>query len=233
MRIGICDDNLQDQEAIKSALLPLLSNNEELICTIHGAELLEEHYKRPFDILFLDIGMPHLNGVAVAKELRRSSYFTQIIFVTQYRDYAAESYAVGAMSYLLKPLVENQVQQIFQQAKRSRLAAGKQLPILINYETVFLPIPSIIYAESRNNDIQLHTYSGLFHTRMSMRNLSVLLVDQGFYRLHNSYLVNLACVQVIKQRMVQVDGGDLLPIGKTRRVADIKAALLEWRGYPL
>lgn len=66
MKIGICEDSVQDRERLRAILLSVLSAYETLECFEHGAALIESHNKKPFDILFLDIGLPHLNRIEVA-----------------------------------------------------------------------------------------------------------------------------------------------------------------------
>lgn len=229
MKIGICDDDLQDREALKAILLTKLCEHETLECCESGVALLESHYRRPFDILFLDIKMPHLDGIETAKELRRSSQSTRIIFITQYRDYAAESYAVKAFSYLIKPIVTEKVLDVWEQARRSRLTAGKSLPVLTNYGTVYVRYMDIVYADTLRHKLSLHTYQGTLETRMPMQDLAKELDQYGFYRIHNSYLINLNCILAVHNKLIIMDGGIQIPIGKTKRIGEVKAAILSWR----
>jgi len=229
MKIGICDDSLRDRELLKTALMPALSAHDTLECFEHGAAFLEANDIKPFDVLFLDIGMPHLNGIEVARELRLTNRFTQIVFITQYRDYAAESYGVNAFSYLNKPVKSEHVREVFQKARDRRLAGGKYLTVKIDYNTVYVQISSIVYAEMLKGRLIIHSYDGTFDTRMSMRELAHRLNGDGFYRVHASYLINLSCIRSIHNKTVFLDGGVEIPVGKTKRVSDIKALVLSHR----
>lgn len=228
MKIGICDDSLRDRELLRAALMPDLSPHDTLECFKHGAALLEANDAEPFDILFLDIGMPHLNGIEVAKELRLGGWFTQIIFITQYRDYAAESYRVKAFSYLNKPVEREHVREVFRQARDRRLAGGKYLAVRIDYRTVFIRISAIIYAETLKGRLLIHSYEGTFETRMTMRELTHRL-GEGFCRVHTGYLINLSCVRAIHHKTVFLDGGAEIPVGKTKRLSEIKTLVLSHR----
>lgn len=229
MKIGICDDSLRDRELLKAALADTLCDYDTLECFEHGAAFLESHEVRPFDILFLDIGMPHLNGIDVATELRRTSQATHIIFVSQYRDYAAESYKVNAFNYLYKPIEKDSVLKVFQQARSNRLEESRSLAVRVDYEMVYLQTSMITYAETLRNKIRIHTCKGPYETRMTLRELTGRLDGCGFYRLHASYLVNLNCVQVVHNRMVVLDNGVEIPVGKTRRMKEVKASVLSCR----
>lgn len=229
MKIGICDDSLRDRESLKTALIPALSAHDTLECFERGAALLEANDKQPFDILFLDIGMPDLDGIEVARELRLTNRFTQIVFVTQYRDYAAESYRVKAFSYLIKPFEREHVREVFRQARDRRLAGGKYLTVRIDYNTVFIQISSIVYAETQKGRVLINCYDGIYETRMTLRELAHRLNSDGFYRVHTGYLVNLGCVRAIHHKTVVLDGGKQIPVGKTKRVSEIKALVLSHR----
>lgn len=109
------------------------------------------------------------------------------------------------------------------------MKSGRQLAVTTCYSTVYVAIESIVYAETYQHKLQLHTCDQVLETRMTMQELTGHLDGQGFYRLHNSYLINLACVRSIQNRLVYLDGNIPIPIGKTRRVADIKKAILIWR----
>lgn len=229
MKIGICDDSLRDQELLKAVLQPVLCEYDSLGSFSHGAALLDSHDNKPFDILFLDIGMPHLSGIDVAREIRRSSRNTRIIFVTRHRDYAAESYVVKAFSYLNKPIEQKQVQEVFSQARESCLSDDKCLEFIIDYDTVYVPTSTIIYAETLKNKIRVHTCEGEFDTRMTMQELSRRLDGYGFYRPHASYLINLNCVRSIHNKVVTLESGVEIPVGKTRRIHEVRSSVLSYR----
>ncbi len=225
MKIGICDDVLRDRDLLKAVLRPALCDYDTLECYSYGTELLESHERKPFDILFLDIGMPQLNGIDVAREVRRSSQFTHIIFVTCYREFAAESYDVRAFSYLNKPIERDRVLDVYSRARDSQMAGGKCLEFTIDYDTVYVETRKIVYAETLRNKIRVHTYDGSYDIRMTLRELSNQL-DNEFYRPHTSYLINLNCVRIVHKKTVTLESGVEIPVGKTRRVKELKSSVL-------
>lgn len=229
MKIGICEDSLTDRKILKDVLISILSEYERLECFNHGAAFLESHNKKPFDIVFLDIGLPNLNGISVAKEIRDSSEITHIIFISQYKDYAAESYVVKAFDYLNKPIDREEVLNVFRRARHSRLTSGKPFAITTNYETVYVLISNIIYAETLRNKVRIYTYDDTFETRMTMQTLTDQLSQYGFFRIHSSYIVNLKCVRTVSNKIVMLDNGIEIPVGKTKRINEIKASIRLFR----
>lgn len=232
MKVGICDDNQKDQKHLAAVLAAAMHPCDLLECFSHGAGCLESHYRKPFDILFLDIGMPHLSGIDVARELRSSSSATAIIFVTVHRDYAKESYEVNAFSYLTKPYTKDSILCTYQNACQNRKSRSKALAVQAGYHTFFVPLPDIIYGETLRGRLYLHTRQQILETRMTLQELNVHLQrlhKYSFYRLHHSYLVNLDYVYSIQNRFVLLADGTRVPIGKTKKISDLKAAILAWQ----
>jgi DNA-binding LytR/AlgR family response regulator len=107
-KIAICDDSKADLNYISSLVTDWakLSGNTVNIKTFPSAEALLFHYSddKSYDILMLDIEMGNMNGVQLAKEIRKENDAIQIIFITGYSDYIAEGYEVSALHYLMKPI---------------------------------------------------------------------------------------------------------------------------------
>ena len=100
-RIAVCDDDIQMQRFLCSAI-----EEAGIACTVekfsNGAELLRD--EKEYDILFLDIDMPVVNGMDAARQLRRRDRRAKIIYVTGYQDYMQRSFAVHPFSFLVKPV---------------------------------------------------------------------------------------------------------------------------------
>ena len=100
-RIAVCDDDIQMRRFICSAV-----EETGIACTVkefsNGAELL--HDDSMYDIFFLDIDMPMVNGIDAARQIRRKDRKAKIIYVTGYQDYMQRSFAVHPFSFLVKPV---------------------------------------------------------------------------------------------------------------------------------
>ena len=119
-RIAICDDSPQDAQFVQNILNRWSAER--------GAELRVEHFPsaesflfryeedKAWDILLLDIEMGEMDGVSMAKQVRRENETVQIVFITGYSDYIAEGYEVAALHYLMKPVKEDKLCAVLDRA---------------------------------------------------------------------------------------------------------------------
>lgn len=115
MKIAICDDEVAVSEVTKS-LLQQWAIHQSISLSVHcyenGDDLILAQKSECFDLIFLDVLMPLLNGIDTAKELRRQNQNVPIIFLTSSKEFAFDSYEVKALQYLLKPVSPNQLWSI-------------------------------------------------------------------------------------------------------------------------
>ena len=111
MRILLVDDEELQLIRLKNEVEKVLLNNAEIFSYRNPLEALKEHKNDKIDIAFLDIEMPGLNGVQLAKELKKSNPLINIIFVTAYDNYALEAYKIHASGYLSKPVKASKIQE--------------------------------------------------------------------------------------------------------------------------
>ena len=115
MKIAICDDEVAVSEVTKS-LLQQWAIHQSISLSVHcyenGDALILAQKSECFDLIFLDVLMPLLNGIDTAKELRRQNQNVPIIFLTSSKEFAFDSYEVKALQYLLKPVSPNQLWSI-------------------------------------------------------------------------------------------------------------------------
>ena len=112
-RIAVCDDDIQMRRFLCSAI-----EEAGIACTVekfsNGAELLRD--EKEYDILFLDIDMPLVNGMDAARQLRRRDRRAKIIYVTGYQDYMQRSFAVHPFSFLVKPVKKETIIRLLREA---------------------------------------------------------------------------------------------------------------------
>lgn len=183
------------------------------------------------DILLLDIDMPGMDGLSLARRLRGRGEEAQIIFVTGLSDYALEGYDVEAVSYLLKPVKR---ERLYACLDRAKARCGREEPALL-LDTpggmARVKCKDVCYLESADHDTQVHSVAGaeVLRCRTGIRQMEERLEGAGqpFFRIHRSYLVNLAYVNRIARKEVVMDNGEALPVAKNRWEA-LNRAYLEY-----
>ena len=162
------------------------------------------------DILLLDIEMPGLNGVELARRIRQEDSVVQIIFVTGYMDYLADGYDVEALHYLLKPIDTEKLDAVLDRAVERLAQRQESLLVEANGCVHRLPLHEIRWAEVQGNYTTLH--AGQDYTlKKPLKDLEARL-DNSFFRTGRSYIVNLRFVQSVSKTQVALTDGSKVPL---------------------
>ncbi|MEJ5056527.1 LytR/AlgR family response regulator transcription factor [Sphingobacterium sp. MYb382] len=205
-------DYLQDIEAI------------EVVGTCLSAiEALEFLKKQEVDLLFLDINMPRLTGLELLESMQNPPL---VILTTAYSEYALDGFRLNVVDYLLKPYT---FQRFFQAAQKaidlykSQVVLnskddGKAIDMYIRQGDSFQRInwEDILFVEAMQNYLKLHFVDTVFVIHQTMTSLAETLPKDSFFRIHNSYLVNINHIDKINGGRLFVNGTEL-PISKHRK----------------
>ncbi|WP_052849173.1 LytR/AlgR family response regulator transcription factor [Streptomyces avicenniae] len=148
-----------------------------------------------FDAVFLDISMPGLDGMAVARVLRMLSRPPAIVFVTASERHAAEATGMGATDYLLKPVRPERLAEAVARVAAPRAAAPAPpdelavVQVETGRHTVFVRRDDVQYAEAHGDYVRLHTDRDSHLVRLSLAHLEEVWGPAGFVRAHRGYLV--------------------------------------------
>ena len=213
---ALVDDETRDAEYLASLIREWAGKRgEELSIRIYpSAEAFLFAYEEDqrLSLLFLDIEMPGLNGVELAKRVRRENREVKIVFVTGYSDYILEGYDVAALHYLMKPLDRQKLFTVLDRARREIESDGKVLLLRDREGIARIPLREIVWAEVFHNTVTIHA-GKTYEKRMTLGELErELPPGEGFYRIGRSYLVNLACVARTARDSVTMTDGALLPL---------------------
>ncbi len=220
MKVAIIEDN---QEALDYYLKYINRYQKEekvkieLFTYENGADLLKD-YNKDFHVIFLDIGLPIMNGLEVANKIREVDESVLIVFVTNLPQYAIEGYKVNALDFLLKPVTYSDFQIEMKKIERN-LKLKKKNYLVLNLKGIVhkIPFTSIIYVEIIHHDIVIHTDSNDYKFRGSLKSIEENLDMQLFSRCNNCYLVNLNYVESIDKNIVILTNNKELLISRNRR----------------
>lgn len=216
-KIAICDDESIICNLLKGLVEKWAKKNniKVKIEAFSSAEsfLFKYEEDKRFDILLLDIEMPSMNGVDLAQIIREQNKSIQIIFITGYMDYIAQGYDVEALNYLLKPVNEEKLLEVLDKAIERISVSDKVLYIEASGEMIKLPLHSILYAEVERNYITIHTLEGKYTRKQTLKDLEDEL-DEGFFRVGRSFLVNLMYIKRTSKTEVELKNGDIIPLAR-------------------
>lgn len=182
-----------------------------------GIQFLER-YTHDFELVFLDIEMPGLDGMQTAKELRRMDEGVCILFVTNLARYALRGYEVNAFDFLVKPVAYAGFSVRFERALRYVERFQEEKTVLLQFDGVMkkLGLSEVIYIESSGAYLVYHTADGPCRVRGALKAVEQELSGDGFLRCNHGYLVNLRYVTDVADDTVTV-AGDRLKISRNKK----------------
>ena len=213
-KIAICDDEQKDRDfvaALSRRWAGQRGNTVELTEFSSAEQFLFCYGEQSdYDILLLDIEMGQMDGVQLAKQLRQKNETIQIVFVTGYSDYISEGYEVAALHYLMKPVREEKFFSVLDRAADKLRKNERTLTLELSGELVRLPVYQIRSAEVQGNYVTIHAKTD-YTAKMTLSELEAQL-DDHFFRLGRSALVNLGCVARVTRTTVVLTDGSALPL---------------------
>lgn len=180
-----------------------------------GVEALSILVENSFDLLLLDIHMPMLTGLQLAKSITPA---TKVIFVTAYAEHAVEAFEVNAIDYLMKPVSFERFMRAIQKlsSKTQEKALTNEHTVILKQgrKTIRLPVDDILYCEAKSNNIRIYLANQVttdFY--MPLKKLIEQLPVEGFTQVHRSFIINKSKVTAVENNLIHL-GNYRVPVGK-------------------
>lgn len=210
------DDEVPALELVKKFVenVPFVRLEKTFTDPKEGLKFVFEHQP---DLIFLDINMPGLSGVEVAKIIQPLG--KSFIFTTAYSDYAIQSYELQALDYLLKPFSFERfmtaLNRAFQEIVRKK---GEETSVFIkdSYDWVRVNLNEINYIKSEGNLLFIHTKTKTLSTRMTIAEILAILPKDSMMRIHKSYVINLLEMEKLEKHQVTIDS-QTIPLANSYR----------------
>ena len=201
-----------DDEAPALSELAYLLRQDERIGDIrtasNGADALRALESAPVDVVFCDIKMPGLDGMALARVLARFAERPQVVFVTAYDEHAVDAFEVSATDYVMKPVRAARLSEAVRRVVTAQAAAtgsgasaktpqDETIPVGLGGVTTFIKRSQVRYAQAQGDYARLHTATGSHLVRTSLTTLEERWAEAGFVRIHRSTLVSLPHVDAV------------------------------------
>lgn len=183
------------------------------------SEALKYLRKFPVDLIFCDIQMPSMTGINLVRSLQQN---TMVIFTTAFSEYAAVSYELNAIDYLLKPINQKRFTQAITKAqeyldyihKKDR-HADKSIFIRADFSLVKIPLADILYIEGLADYLKIHINNRkTILARMPMKDMMEKLPAADFIRVHRSFILPFNKIEAVRGTTIFI-GDQSFPIGRT------------------
>lgn len=199
--IALCEDQIKDADLI----LDYISKSDIKTKCSHffsGKELLANFYPHKYDIIFFDIYMEEIKGIDAAKKIREIDSDVIIAFTTSSIDYTLESYRLGALKYIEKPVNFRDVNETLELSYARRKASPK-VSVSVKGKNQYISIDKILYIEQKGHNIILNTFSKRIYSdqRIKISDMENLFSCPPFFRCHHSFLVNLKYVKSLDKEL--------------------------------
>lgn len=214
MKIALVEDNELHREQIAQEIRSYFGELNE-VCELrvfcNGADMLGNNDDAGgFDLLLLDIKLPGIDGLSVAKQIRQKDSKVLIVFITSMTAYAVQGYSVHAMDYILKPINRISFRNTLDRARELfRQRTEHYISVTTSEGLLKLDISQIYYIETEKHAVRLYYTKGSIHINDTLKNLEEKLKNANFCRCNNCYLVNLSHVEQVKKECVIVAGSEL------------------------
>lgn len=229
IKIAICDDLETERTILLNYLQEYLDVND-MIADIDrfssGEAFLNSDYKS-YNLIFMDIFMDGINGMDTAKKLIENNHQTQIIFCSTSTEYAAESYDVSALHYLVKPIDKDKLFKVLDRFF-STYTKLKTITVKVGRTEEDIYIQDILYVESNNHKCIIHTTHGDISASISMSNLAEILLPYDFIKPVRYAIVSLSQITNIPTDTIVLSNGVSFSIGRKER-ENVKKAFTDYK----
>ena len=199
-QICIVDDEDNSLNQLKEILLKFFKEKSiqvDIFSFNNPVNFIDKFIPNKYDIIFLDISMPQINGIDVGKKIREKDISTTIVFTTSLIQYALSGYEVNAFDYLLKPINYSSLALTLQRWLKLQNNNDNSLTIKYKNSFIKLDIISILYIEVIDHKLIIHTKNEDYALRDSLDNYIEKLKNYNFSLCNRCYLVNLRYVTKI------------------------------------
>jgi len=207
MKIAIVDDERPSRSELRHLVSDCLKE-AEIMEASSGEEAMELFLKEDFDLIFMDINLGDVEGTTVAAMAKKAQPNVEIVFATAYNNYAEKAFDIDALNYILKPFESKKIEQTIQRYMKKRAvenngkevgreeekAAISKISINSDKKMILVDISDIVYIETGKRACIVHTKTKSYTAASSMNSFEERLKENGFFRIHKSFLINLKYV---------------------------------------
>lgn len=227
IKVAICEDSKMDRDILQRIIEHLLKERElsfQMDVFDSGESLVMGYSNRPCDLIFLDVFMGEIDGIEAGRKIRESDQSVEIVYCTMSKDFAIAAYEIHAMGYLLKPYEPKKIEEILDYyLQKHPQESQKFIEVKSQRKSVIIPYKDIIYMESDNKVVYIHTTNRgdikIYHRLNALENK---IRDERFLRCHQSYFVNMQYVAQIVDSDFIMENGSMVPIRKAGRKLIVK-----------
>lgn len=219
-KAAICEDEVQTLQFIQRKLNILFQNTDlpfQFQAFDNPISLKDALGNgESFDLFFLDIEMPQIDGLSLAKKIRTLNPEALIIFISNKEELVFQSFEVRPFRFLRKNHFEEELPGLIRDLKKA--LSPKKSPSLVlknGSEMITISISDLIYVEAMRKECLFHTTSKIITLKYKLSDISKELIPYGFIQSHRSFLINYRYIFSISRDGISLDNKEVVPVGRT------------------
>lgn len=222
MKIAVCDDDSYFIKKFYNLIISVFNGNSKAIdCYTNPQELVNSNTK--YDIIFLDIEMPEINGIELACNYRRND--TIVVFVTNRESLVFDAYnTTDSFGFIRKSNLKEDFARIIKRLNKESFTLAN-ISVKSGTKVIKIKCSDIIYIEKYINNVIIHTQRGVYSERNTLTELEKTLSKFGFVRCHIGYLVNSDYIHLIDNTEIMLINSEKIPLSR-RNIKMVKSMFL-------
>lgn len=229
-QVALCEDEKFFAETLKQTCLNIFDKygiehhiSEFNSSTDFLAAFIQQD--RHYDLIFLDIIMPEVNGMELARQIRKQGSEATIIFITSSRDYALQGYDVNALHYLMKPVANDVLERLIISDYRDKFQ-NNFLVFKSGVHNLRVPLKDIICLETAGRRVAINLMDGVVYFPGKLLELLENLPQEDFVRCHQAFAINLRNTKELTPQTAIATNGKETPVSRTFK-KDVQKAFLK------
>lgn len=236
-KIAVCDD----EQIICSTMYNKLQNLSksksvifEIDCFTSGEELCDEIKHTNYDLLFLDIELPKMNGVAVGQYIRETlkNETIQIAYISSKQEYAMELFEMRPINFLVKPLSDEKIENVIDKFLQLNKIDTETFNFKAGHNYYKIPFSDILYFCSNGRKINIVTLKKEYEFYGSLDNIYSEVKNKKFLFVHKSFLVNFKHINKYQYEQITMSDDKIIPVSQSRRKI-VRSMFFELEGSDL
>ncbi len=226
LQIAICDDVVEQTLVLQKYIREYCEKSAveyKLHIYVSGTQLLS--YVEKLDIIFLDIEMPHLDGIETGRQIRKKNSSCRIIMATCMVERMKEAFFIEAFRFIVKPFEQKEVEEAMDACMKKVLGSGSIL-LYYNRNSYKVHQSEIQYIITYDSYCEYKVKDKVLRSETSLKELENQLDKRLFFRVHRKYIINMAQVQFYRDGWIQMN--DIKLSVSRRRKKEFEQAYMEF-----
>lgn len=216
VKFAVCNVEPQMLGSISDKLREYYPDECEIKAYTDGASLLSDYNRNCFDALFLDIDLPGLNRMEIAEKIREIDRYVKIIFISKKNELAYKGYLYNAFRFVRKSNLEQDLCEAVKSLNESFSMQRKFLVFKTSKGEAVRTVEDIKYFEFKTHYINVVCNDEIIRIYGTLREYEEQIGNNGFIRIHKSYLVNFRYIHSVEKNIVFLSSGEELPLSRYR-----------------